>query len=165
MCINYFLPQALIFTPLSCSFACLLSGRWCIFSTYGMDFSLSWIFTHSITSSANLCSQTPILSHFHSLFLFLPPSNCFFLSRFHLSPPHLPSSHPPHSSTLCISLCFNLPQPQRYQPRKTRSPISIHSQRQTERPVQYQSGMRVAGSHKAPVQPTALGVKLKTRPP
>lgn len=43
MCINYSLPQVLIFKPLSSSFACLLSGRLCILSIHGIDFFRSWI--------------------------------------------------------------------------------------------------------------------------
>lgn len=62
------------------------------------------------------------------------------------------------SRILCISLYFNL------EKNKVTS-LSIHSQRQTQRPVQYQSGMRVTGSHKALEQLTTLRVKLNTRPP
>lgn len=105
MYINYSLPQALIFRPLRSSFACLLSGRLCILSTYGIAFFQSWISTHLIISLPNVSSRLNGLSHFYLLcwsFFTVLYLFCF------LSSPLLYNQALHFFAFLCVLICPSL---------------------------------------------------------
>ena len=110
MYINYSLPQALIFRPLSSSFACLLSGWLCILSTYGINFFQSWIFIHLLISFPNVSSCVKWLSNFILFVGLFCTSLVFSLS---LTPLPFLSPSPPQPALqffafLCVLICPSL---------------------------------------------------------
>lgn len=106
------LTTALIFKPLSSSFACLLSGRLCMLSTYGIDCLQSCISSRLIIPFPNVDSCVSGLIFYSLLFVFLSFS---FFSR-PLNP--------------CILWVLIGSLRGIGGGKKTRSSISIHSQRQ-----------------------------------
>lgn len=161
MYINYSLQLALIFRPLSSSFACLLSGRLCILSTFGIDFFQSWICTHLIISFPNVSCCLDGLSPFYPLCCpFLPLAVCFLAHAFAFS--LLLASSATRPSILCISLCFNLARPQRYQLRKQGHLLAFIAEDKLSGLFDT-SQVRESQAHAKPWP--AFGVKLKTRPP